>query len=198
MASYNELAGYAKWMGGRIPTIEEVRSLYEYVEDRKSKQLEKSIGKIIPAVNSHLVNDGVEETPPSNGTHPHSSNTAASGLSSSDLFVNLQDANVGFKNWHPVPVTAFGRLAGQGETGGVWEWTSTVLEKHEGFEPMELYPGYTGQSFFFPFLIEFLGLRELPADKGCPKRTSLMENIILCLAVLGPLIPELLVANPCK
>lgn len=28
--------------------------------------------------------------------------------------------------------------------GGVWEWTSTVLEAHEGFKPMELYPGYTG------------------------------------------------------
>ena len=28
--------------------------------------------------------------------------------------------------------------------GGVWEWTSTVLDKHEGFKPMELYPGYTG------------------------------------------------------
>lgn len=28
--------------------------------------------------------------------------------------------------------------------GGVWEWTSSVLEKHEGFEPMGLYPAYTG------------------------------------------------------
>jgi formylglycine-generating enzyme required for sulfatase activity len=143
LASYNELAGYANWMGGRIPTLEEVRSLYEYVEDHKSKQFENSISKIIPAVNGHLVNDGVEETPPPNGTHHHSSSSAA-GLSPSDLFVNLQDANVGFKNWHPVPVTTSSKLAGQGETGGVWEWTSSVLEKHEGFEPMELYPGYTG------------------------------------------------------
>jgi hypothetical protein len=27
----------------------------------------------------------------------------------------------------------------------VQEWTSTVLERHEGFEPMDLYPGYTGK-----------------------------------------------------
>jgi hypothetical protein len=24
------------------------------------------------------------------------------------------------------------------------QWTSSVLEKHDGFEPMALYPGYTG------------------------------------------------------
>jgi L-histidine Nalpha-methyltransferase / hercynylcysteine S-oxide synthase len=143
MASYNELAGFANWMGGRIPTMEEVRSIYEYVEDYKSEQFENSIGRNIPAVNGHLVNDGVEETPPSNGVLHHSSSTAARP-SPSDLFVNLKDANVGFKHWHPVPVTTHDKLAGQGETGGVWEWTSTVLEKHEGFEPMELYPGYTG------------------------------------------------------
>lgn len=29
--------------------------------------------------------------------------------------------------------------------GGVWEWTSSVLQKHEGFEPMPLYPNYTGK-----------------------------------------------------
>jgi formylglycine-generating enzyme required for sulfatase activity len=54
---------------------------------------------------------------------------------------------VGFKHWHPVSVAEKGnKLCGQSELGGVWEWTSTVLEKHEGFEPMELYPGYTGAS----------------------------------------------------
>jgi formylglycine-generating enzyme required for sulfatase activity len=53
---------------------------------------------------------------------------------------------VGFKHWHPVAVTANGdKLAGQGEMGGVWEWTSSVLERHEGFEEMELYPAYTGE-----------------------------------------------------
>lgn len=38
------------------------------------------------------------------------------------------------------------RLAGQAELGGVWEWTSSALEKHQGFEPMALYPGYTGMT----------------------------------------------------
>jgi formylglycine-generating enzyme required for sulfatase activity len=42
-------------------------------------------------------------------------------------------------------VTAKGnKLAGQSEMGGVWEWTSSPLTKHEGFEPMPLYPAYTG------------------------------------------------------
>jgi len=55
---------------------------------------------------------------------------------------------VGFKHWHPVPVTQNGdKLSGQGELGGVWEWTSSELEKHAGFEPMELYPGYTADFF---------------------------------------------------
>jgi hypothetical protein len=67
------------------------------------------------------------------------------GESSQELFANLKGANVGFNNWHPVAVTANGnKLAGQGGMGGVWEWTSSVLEKHEGFEPMKLYPAYTG------------------------------------------------------
>lgn len=53
---------------------------------------------------------------------------------------------MGFKHWHPVAVTADGdKLAGQGEMGGVWEWTSSVLERHEGFREMELYPAYTGE-----------------------------------------------------
>lgn len=28
--------------------------------------------------------------------------------------------------------------------GGLWEWTSSVMEKREGFEPMKLYPAYSG------------------------------------------------------
>lgn len=56
----------------------------------------------------------------------------------------LNGCNVGFQNWHPVPVTPNGdKLAGQGDLGGVWEWTSTPLKAHEGFKAMEIYPGYT-------------------------------------------------------
>jgi formylglycine-generating enzyme required for sulfatase activity len=65
-----------------------------------------------------------------------------------NLFIDLDGANVGFQHWHPVPVTANGdRLAGQAEMGGVWEWTSSVLQRWDGFEPMAIYPGYTADFF---------------------------------------------------
>ena len=53
-ASYDELAGCAQWMGGRIPTQEEVRSIYAYVQRVKTKEVEKEIGKKIPAVNRQV------------------------------------------------------------------------------------------------------------------------------------------------
>lgn len=53
---------------------------------------------------------------------------------------------MGFNHWHPVPVTQNGdKLAGQGGMGGLWEWTSSALKKYEGFEPMKLYPAYSGE-----------------------------------------------------
>lgn len=88
----------------------------------------------------------MEESPPSKPQRNGVSG-AVSGLNPHDLFIELNEANVGFKYWHPAPVSQYGnKLSGQSGMGGVWEWTSTVLEKHEGFEPMELYPGYTGES----------------------------------------------------
>ncbi|KAI1133761.1 DUF323 domain protein [Nemania abortiva] len=149
-ASYDELAGCAAWMGGRIPTLEEARSIYTHVEFMKRKEAENKLGATVPAVNGHLVNDGVEETPPS---PPDTSSlvdedNAWPCVQDADLFIDLAGANVGFQNWHPVPVTARGdRLAGQAELGGVWEWTSSTLRKHEGFEPMALYPLYTADFF---------------------------------------------------
>jgi formylglycine-generating enzyme required for sulfatase activity len=50
VASYNEVAGCAQWMGGRIPTMEEARSIYNYVETSKSKEVQ-ALGNTIPAVN---------------------------------------------------------------------------------------------------------------------------------------------------
>lgn len=50
-ASYDELAGCAAYMGGRIPTMEEARSIYLYVEALKKKEATKALGKTIPAVN---------------------------------------------------------------------------------------------------------------------------------------------------
>lgn len=90
-------------------------------------------------MNRHLINEGVEETPPSPASQV--------GGSSQELFTDLEGTNVGFKNWHPISVTAGGnKLAGQADMGGVWEWTSSPLVQHEGFEPMPLYPAYTGMS----------------------------------------------------
>lgn len=141
-ASYDELSGCAAWMGGRIPTFEEARSLYSFTERSETEKAEQTLGKTVPAVNSHLINDGVEETPPS----PPASEIAGSGAE--QLFVDLQGANVGLKNWHPTPVTDRGdRLGGQAAMGGVWEWTSSPLRKHDGFEPMTLYPAYTADFF---------------------------------------------------
>ncbi|KAI0542983.1 DUF323 domain protein [Xylaria digitata] len=148
-ASYDELAGCAAWMGGRIPTLEEARSVYAHVE--KIKEAENKLGATVPAVNGHLVNDGVEETPPSppdTSSLVDEEDTAWPPHLQGDVFIDLGGANVGFQNWHPVPVTARGdRLAGQAEFGGVWEWTSSRLRKYAGFEPMALYPLYTADFF---------------------------------------------------
>ncbi|KAF2459036.1 C-type lectin protein [Lineolata rhizophorae] len=149
-ASYDELAGCAAWMGGRIPSIEEARSMYVHAERLKAKDVAKAVVVTIPAVNSHLSNDGVEETPPSERAHrpsspaPHHSPEAQGA----GLFRDLRSVNVGFRHWHPVPVTAAGgALAGHAELGGVWEWTSSPLAPHAGFAPMPAYPGYTADFF---------------------------------------------------
>lgn len=51
-ASYDELSGCAAWMGGRIPTFEETRSIYEYVESsRRQKEKTQNSSRVVPAVN---------------------------------------------------------------------------------------------------------------------------------------------------
>ncbi|KZT27456.1 hypothetical protein NEOLEDRAFT_1240390 [Neolentinus lepideus HHB14362 ss-1] len=57
-------------------------------------------------------------------------------------------SNSGFRNWHPVPATTGGpKNDGKGHNGGVWEWTSTTFDKHDGFVLSELYPGYSADFF---------------------------------------------------
>ena len=55
MASYDELAAFAKWSDGRIPTLEEARSIYSYV-DALRKEAAKVPSSLISAVNG-FVND---------------------------------------------------------------------------------------------------------------------------------------------
>lgn len=50
-ASYDELAGCAKYKGGRIPTVEEARSIYVYADRLKKELAATADGKTIPAVN---------------------------------------------------------------------------------------------------------------------------------------------------
>lgn len=50
-ASYDELNGCAKYMGGRIPTMEEARSIYEYAGAQRKKEATEANPKTIPAVN---------------------------------------------------------------------------------------------------------------------------------------------------
>lgn len=118
MASYDELAEYARYHGCRIPTFEEVHSLYNYAQRLKT---------------SRGLPDG---------------NGWADDRKIRELNTDLSDCDVGFKTWHPTAVTGKGaNLCGQGEIGGLWEWTSSTLAAHDGFQAMEAYPGYTADFF---------------------------------------------------
>lgn len=97
----------------------------------------------------HLSNDGVEETPPQSPCLDGF--PAQSGKQDIDpraIFIDLDGCNVGFRHWTPTAVTPNGgRLCGQSDFGGVWEWTSSRLQKWDGFEPQASYPGYTADFF---------------------------------------------------
>jgi formylglycine-generating enzyme required for sulfatase activity len=57
-------------------------------------------------------------------------------------------ANVGFRNWHPIPATTGGEENdGCGSNGGVWEWTTTVFDGHEGLVPTNHFTGYSTDFF---------------------------------------------------
>lgn len=50
-ASYDELSACAAWMNGRIPTVEEARSIYQYADLNKNKHTDSILTKRISAVN---------------------------------------------------------------------------------------------------------------------------------------------------
>jgi formylglycine-generating enzyme required for sulfatase activity len=50
-ASYDELALCAKWMNGRIPTVDEARSIYNYVDINKNRHTDSILTKKVSAVN---------------------------------------------------------------------------------------------------------------------------------------------------
>lgn len=51
IASYDELLSCAQWMGGRIPSADEVRSIYLYADVFKTKEAEGIQARTISAVN---------------------------------------------------------------------------------------------------------------------------------------------------
>jgi hypothetical protein len=38
-------------------------------------------------------------------------------------------------------------FGGKGSNGGVWEWTSTVFDAHDGFVGTGIFPGYSSDFF---------------------------------------------------
>ncbi|KAB8203611.1 Aldehyde/histidinol dehydrogenase [Aspergillus parasiticus] len=152
MASYDELAEYAEWVGCRIPTFEETRSIYLHSALLKERGGVDHNGE----PNGHSLNgdlngvngNGYSKINPGKPRKPDHQPVQYPSRDALPVFLDLHGLNVGFKHWHPTPVIQNGdRLAGQGELGGAWEWTSTPLAPHDGFKAMEIYPGYTSDFF---------------------------------------------------
>lgn len=116
MSSYQEAEAYANWVGARIPTLHEVRSIHEHVEKQKKAAL------------------------------PHNDvEVENKRLDPEEIFVDLTGCNTGLRNFHPTPVTQNGgRLSGLGDMGGAWEWSSSWFAPQPKFKPMDIYPGYSG------------------------------------------------------
>jgi formylglycine-generating enzyme required for sulfatase activity len=160
MASYDDLNAYAKWKGGRLPTEGELRLLCDYLQMKDSVAKRNAV--TIDAVNGHLTQDGVNTTPPemccesaasscdgtddaeTNGITDSHTNGEYTGIGE-DVFVDMTGKNVGFRHWHPTPLPAANKLSTCSD-GGAWEWTSTTFDKHEGWNPSKVYPGYSGTS----------------------------------------------------
>ncbi|KAK2733980.1 hypothetical protein FQN55_003076 [Onygenales sp. PD_40] len=155
MASYNELQGYAESLGCRIPSFEEVNSIYQYAAVLKAKETNGSTsitnGHGGGTEHSHKSPSKLDEPIKdicANPRTPDHQPVSPSSPEHQPVYTDLDGCNVGFKHWHPTPVTQNGdKLSGRGELGGIWEWTSTPLQAHEGFKAMDLYPGYTADFF---------------------------------------------------
>jgi formylglycine-generating enzyme required for sulfatase activity len=55
------------------------------------------------------------------------------------------ESNIGFHHWHPTDVSHDKSVIQT--LGSSWEWTSTIFNKHPGFNASELYPGYSSDFF---------------------------------------------------
>ena len=60
---------------------------------------------------------------------------------------------------------------GKGSNGGVWEWTSTTFDNHEGLVPTQFFTGYSTDFFdtkhqvvvsILSILVLSSGIRDLP------------------------------------
>ncbi len=140
MASYEELQAYAEWIGGRIPTSAELRSIYE---GAYQKPVERTT--MISAVNGQLTESGVNETPPQEIGEHNESAQHTPYPNGKDLFYDVGACNIGFKNWHPMPMKP-NEVIGVGGSGA-WEWTSTELTAPSGYVQSTLYPAYSSDFF---------------------------------------------------
>ncbi|KAH0839389.1 histidine-specific methyltransferase [Lanmaoa asiatica] len=101
-------------------------------------------------------------------------------------------ANIGFRNWHPVPATTgVETLGGQGHNGGVWEWTSTVFDTSAGFFPSEVYPGYSADVFDNDHQVVLGGsFATIPriAESGACTGTNATFRTLGCIGTTGTVV----------
>ncbi|KAF8322632.1 hypothetical protein DL93DRAFT_2071516 [Clavulina sp. PMI_390] len=61
-----------------------------------------------------------------------------------DRHLGAESSLIGFKKWTFVPGLAPDPESNlRGHNGGVWEWSSSILDSHDGYEPSILYPGFS-------------------------------------------------------
>jgi hypothetical protein len=78
---------------------------------------------------------------------------------------------------------------GRGSNGGVWEWTSTALDTHEGLAPTDLFTGYTTDFFDTKHQVAVSYVAAVYSG-------SLLISIFISLAPLMPQYPDSQVVGP--